>query len=212
LPSFVSTIARDLVVWVFVGLDLLAAVVEYASLVIPQAPPISIPSYVYWALPATGLIWASFRAYASAQESYGVKARQLERDRQFFDQLTDTLPSTATISWLRTYDFAAAFDLDWLSGLYQFMDKCRNPEFEFIDKELEELKVALFSAADQFAALVGKETFPLNTPSRLLNRIPQEISHSDPQRFQVIGRSINDAARQVVSAYDRLVKRARRKL
>lgn len=212
IRDFLAAMLKEFVLWVFIGLDFVGLIIQYAPLISSRPTTIAIPVAIYIALPMIGIIWASFRVYSAVRFFDDPKLRQLERDRVILGEFMDLLPSSGSISWLRDYDFSSTFDVEWLSQIHDFENRCRRPEFEFIDEELETLKLDLLTKCEEFSDLIGQETFPVHIPNRRLNRIPEEMSYQDPEKFRSIRKRINDSASALVNAFDNLVKKARRKL
>lgn len=141
-------------------------------------------------------------------------ARHKERDQQVFDEISKVLPNHGTINWLREYDFGSAFRYGWLRDLRRFEEKLNDPSFEFLDAELEKLRITLQEKVSEFNQVIGSETFPTHPIGKddMVGRIPYEMSYESTERFKKIQDRINGLAEEIVKIYDDLVRQARRKL
>ena len=213
LLEYTGAVLKKTVLWVFVSLDVIGVLVNYVPL-INKGNGFKPSPFLLWILPIVGFYGASFQVYSSLKKQILFEARQRERDLEVFQKLTDILPSGGSISLLRGHDFGGPFDLDQLEDLTEFINTCRNPEFEFIDEELESLKQDLLHYVGAFRQIIGRETFPISTPNpdRHLNRIPIEMIQQNPERYHAIENELNDLADKIVKTYDNLIRRGRRKL
>ncbi|MCA9460173.1 MAG: HNH endonuclease [Nanoarchaeota archaeon] len=139
------------------------------------------------------------------------KKEVIETDIKVFDKLTKILPWNGTIEFLRTNNFAGfSFELSKLNDIDEFLYYCQNPAFEFIDPDLEGLRVELFSNCKLFRNFISTKTFPTNNVDR--NSIPEEWEISEPERFNEAVNLIHEASDSICQAYDTLVQTATRKL
>ena len=103
-----------------------------------------------------------------------------------------------------------------MSALY-LLDELvnRGVEHEFVDDELEELRVTFVKAAREFLSFIGIYTYPLGLSDRnvVLGHDERENPQS-PWRLQrdAAVKDLNESANTTAEAYDALVRRARRKL
>ena len=113
--------------------------------------------------------------------------------------------------FIRHNNFAGfSFGLDRLNDLYEFIHECESPSFEFIDPDLEGLRVALRGYIQEFTSLVAFETFPTNTVG--WNEVPEEWDDEQPERFEKVVNGLHDTAEGACDSYDALVRLATRKL
>ncbi len=83
-----------------------------------------------------------------------------EKDRELLKEILELLPSGGdTISFLREQDFGGDFERKHLRVLDRLWLERKRPDFFFLDKRLEILRVQLFQELSNFHALIGKETF-----------------------------------------------------
>jgi hypothetical protein len=121
-------------------------------------------------------------------------------------------------SMLREYDFGGgSFYLSTLDPLQELVN--RGVEHEFVDNELEGLRVTFVQAAIEFLKFMGQYTNSLGSSDRSVVFGHEELG-GDPQDPHAPWRTereaaiehLNSSATTTADAYDALVRRARRKL
>ena len=212
--KYARAMIREWGLWVFFGLDAIGLVIVYAPLIAGRDALISIPPVIFWLLPVLGVFWAGYRVFASTYALADPATIHRVRDREVVEELKTALPTSGSVRWLRDYDFGSSFNTKWLEDLHRFNDKSDDPNFEFIDTELEKLRVSLHEKCTKFIQTVGAETEHVKDDGEggHIIRIPYEMSYKDRERFQQIRARINGLADDVVKTYDELVRGARRKL
>jgi hypothetical protein len=142
----------------------------------------------------------------------------IETDRAQLAHLVATMTGYPTLTYsnmLRYHDFGNSFrdsDLDPLREL-----ACRGVEHEFIDHELEELRITFVKAVREFQSFLGKYTEPLgHSDDRyvVFGHYDELENPSSPLllKREAAIKDLNESATVVADAYDVLVRRARRKL
>src|ERR1035438_7807578 len=79
-------------------------------------------------------------------------------DRMALDEILKSLPSNV-IDWLAKQDFGGSFWQNDLLPIRDFNNKHSGPEFEFLDAELEKLRLAMIESIDLFASSIAQYTF-----------------------------------------------------
>ena len=139
------------------------------------------------------------------------RAEILDTDKKVYLALIKFLPWDGSINFLRKNNFAGwTFKLKELDDLDEFIYNCKNPAFEFIDPDLEALRVKLLEKTNRCLSLIAKHTFPTNTPG--FNAVPEEWEIEQPERFYDVIKEIHEANDNVCESYDELVRTATRKL
>jgi len=143
----------------------------------------------------------------------------IETDRAQLADLVATMTVNANrypspYYMLREHDFGGgSFHLSALDRLYELAN--RGVEHEFVDDELERLRITFVKAAREFLSFIGEYTYPLGSTDRnvVLGHDEREDpdSHWRPAREAAI-EALNESATATAEAYDALVRRARRKL
>jgi len=140
----------------------------------------------------------------------------IETDRaQLANLIAKMTVNPKTYSALRLFDFGVgSFYLSDFDPLYEIAD-CRAAEHEFVDDELEGLRIILVNTAREFLSFIGEYTYPLGAGPR--NVVIGHDEREDPRAPRRLEREaaikdLNEAATATAEAYDALVRRARRKL
>ncbi len=114
---------------------------------------------------------------------------------------------------LRDHDFLIDYRADSLTPLNRFIEKWDDPNFEFIDSELEAAKLALLKAAEAAAMQIAVETVPNDHIEGLRTVYPfDQGGKGMPDHVRESAQRANAAARSLVAPYDDFVRLATRKL
>jgi hypothetical protein len=133
----------------------------------------------------------------------------IKLDRQVFEKIrTKLLPQTGSIYFLRHNNFAGfSFDTDNIDDLDNFEHECINSDFEFLNPDLEKIKLELLSTVTHFTEQIGLETFPTNNGRQT---VPPEWELEQPERFWEVVNDFHKTKFQICDKYDELIKLARR--
>ncbi|MFA5367202.1 MAG: HNH endonuclease signature motif containing protein [Dehalococcoidia bacterium] len=152
--------------------------------------------------------------YQQVIKSGGIITRPeyTEMDRKLFDKIRTTLSSDDAIRFLRNNNYAGfSFERSKHYQLYEFMHKCVNPEFEFIDADLESLKVQLLGKINEFTNVISLNTFTVEGNTEYSWVIP-DWEFEQPERFWEIVNNLHSLAQDICDTYDNLIRLGRRKL
>ena len=128
-------------------------------------------------------------------------------------EITEALPE-GDMEWLHTKDFGSSVRWSMVEFVEHYMWMPEVPAREFLDPELEKLRLDLRQAADCFLDLLARYT---NARDQVegFRRIPDQRdehgNYSDAPFFRK-QREINKAADQLFETYQKLIRRARLKL
>jgi hypothetical protein len=135
-----------------------------------------------------------------------------EPDRQTLAALVDLMADSGSIDFLREHRFGGSFWWSRLDGIKKALYRS-GPEHEFIDQELEQLRTGFQTACSAFMNYVVTNTFVLNSSvSDAVHGIPPEWHFEERGRFDRAVKELDTAAKNLCSAYDKLVRVARKKL
>lgn len=154
--------------------------------------------------------------FGAASQSGGALDRpgDAELDRQTFLRLLRLLPWDGAISFARNHNFDHEFNLKHLEQLWAFEKESEDPAFEFLDSDLEALRVGLLSAVKVFTHDAARGTCRTERPGWA--GVPSEwirsASDEERERFRQAVRNLNALGTAVSKAYDGLVALGRRKL
>jgi hypothetical protein len=151
--------------------------------------------------------------YKKVDETIGINpssSSYISLDRKTYQRFTDLLKSDTIMLFLKQNDFGGGpfYDKDY-EPIYSFLKECELSEFEFIDTDLEGLRVELQELIVKLAKFIGHHTFSAG-PGR--QEIPPEWEHSEPDRFEQAINDLNSITDIIWIKYDSFVKLARRKL
>lgn len=126
-----------------------------------------------------------------------------------YSRLTEILQIKGVISYIRERA-GGVFFRSKLEPLHRYLDECRDPSFEFLDVDLEGVRAELSAGIEQYVEHVLNYTFALDRPDALY--VQPEMKHRDPDGYYKIINTLTNDERDVLKAYDALVRMARRKL
>jgi hypothetical protein len=160
------------------------------------------------------------RWYEKVKKSHGITANPdyVKIDQQVFLKLREILPSTGSMSFVRDHHYAQPYEIDVHDDLRDFERYCKNPEFEFLDADLEGLKTNLIEYIDEFLSALGQHAFVdprlafaeregtwCRIPKYFLNGLYNE-------KYLQEVTEVNKLADKVWEAYEALIRLGRRKL
>lgn len=137
--------------------------------------------------------------------------RKNQKDKEILDEIRGFLDDD-TMLVLRTQDFMGTFDWDHINGLKKFMMACERPDFIFLDKKLEKMRIQLLETITKFDQILGANSFRVDIVGSKEARIPKEWEFEQPEKFQSLRLEVNELANQACEIHAELVKKARQKL
>jgi hypothetical protein len=177
------------------------------------------------------------RWYKKVKDSSGITSNPdyLELDRQLFLEIREILPDTSgSIEFVRNGDYAGVFDTSAHVDFNGFQRRCESPDFEFMDMDLEGLRVRLAEQIDELLHLVGHNVFTLpgRTDVVMLRPPPEkdmdlvlglrDIAKDEQdlesriqkarQMHWEVAREANTLADRIWDTYKELIRLGRRKL
>ena len=157
------------------------------------------------------IIWRSIKRKPKAQQ-YSESHKVL--DYELLNKIkTELIPPTGSIAFLRENNFAGfAFRIDNLDDIYKFAHEFENPDFEFIDTDLNNILNNLKLHTKNFISLIGLNTWSISNHNINANTVPPEWETEQPERFWETVNKIHKEADGICSEYDQLIKTGRRKL
>ncbi|RCR70725.1 hypothetical protein [Larkinella punicea] len=135
----------------------------------------------------------------------------IKLDRQIFEKIrTELLPQTGAIYFLRHNNFAGfSFNTDSIEDLDNFEHECNKSDFEFLNPDLERMKIELLNSVDHFTGQIAVQTFPTNNGRQT---VPPEWEIEQPERFWEVVNDLHRTKFQICDKYDELIKLGRRVL
>jgi hypothetical protein len=135
---------------------------------------------------------------------------QAEVDKKILRDILEMVPSNGSIHFLRDFNFAGfSFDRERLESLDVFLRKRDGPEHEFLDPDLEMARGKFRKELDTALEILALSTF---VTERGFQSVPQDWEWENPKLFKDTVNEIHAAAKAAGSAYDELIRLARKKL
>lgn len=138
----------------------------------------------------------------------------VELDRKLFLKIREILPGKGgSISFMRNHSYTDPFPFKRHDDLQQYKLQCEDPEFEFIDSDIEVRKSQLTDAVKKFLAILGEVVFTSeNWVHNSKMAVYPDIKYTKPEIYYEAIDKVHGAANEVCSAYDDLVRLGRRKM
>jgi len=152
--------------------------------------------------------------YAKIKNGLGVVSRSetIATDTQIYQLITKILQWDECVDYVRSHQFAhEPFDRQLIKPLWDYQHYCNNPAVEFLDPDLESLRVMLLHHIDRFRAVVGQYTFP-HRELDYFNYVPDEWKTTKPELFDSVKEELHGSADAICETYTALTKLATRKL
>lgn len=178
--------------------------VESATVNVFHAPVYHAPQYQN-----NGQVGAMGDAASSTQGTSASSGR-LEEDRLTFTKFKKLLTRDGSMKFVEENNFAGfSFENTNMHEIWNFLGASKDPEFEFLDEELERSFGVLKTSLARFANEVAKNTFP-TTPG--WNSVPADFEYKCSDRFWQMVNDIHNAAAAATEAYTAFVRLSRKKL
>lgn len=147
---------------------------------------------------------------ASAASEHSEEAGYRSADRLTFAKFQQLLTREGSMRFVEENNFAGfSFQNTNMHEIWKFLNETRDPEFEFLDEELEQSFGALKYGLARFSDEVGTNTFPTDPG---FNSVPAEFEDRYAARFWQMVNDIHSAALEATAAYVAFIRLARRKL
>lgn len=141
--------------------------------------------------------------------SYGTDEEFREVDKKTYAKIKEFFNENMQY-FLSRFNFADNYFTDEvLDPLYKLNELCCDPEYEFLDSDLEMLKLNLNETVVEFVHNLAINTFPCG--SKMFS-VPSEWVDEQPERFEQVVKLLNDNASRVWEKYVDFIKVAKRKL
>jgi len=146
---------------------------------------------------------------ASPGSSYSEKSAEV--DKAVFALMKSLLKYETTIRFLDKHDFGAPFPHLHLEALDTFIEKMDDPACEFIDTDLEGMRVALIAGVNSFRVFASLNTWPA-FKNESYQTVPAEWKENQVERFDRVTDELHDLSHSAVVAYSDLVRECRKRL
>jgi hypothetical protein len=137
---------------------------------------------------------------------------QKEVDKELYLKLIEDFPSDGNvIFFLRDYDLHDSFDYNsYVSPLIKIYNKWKNPEYDFLEKELNLAKNSIFDKIEKFIYDINMNSYPCNGCQRI---IPPELGDWDlPKELTDKIKEMNILATEIYKEHQEFIKLCKSKL
>lgn len=157
----------------------------------------------------SSLIAAFFGAFGGTllNRYYSNIDRNNLRDRETLSRLKPFFVENGLYGYLKNHDFGESFDMNVISNLSRFTDYCNsNPDFKFINKELEKNRVKLLKSVKEFDYKLVSNSFDYgNGRDRIPN--PDYDDDVDFRKYWELRNDLNRLSLELTTSYDLLIDR-----
>jgi hypothetical protein len=134
----------------------------------------------------------------------------LKVDQELFEEIKLHLDFGREIAFISDHNFGGSFRRKQLSGFVTFASRCRDPEFEFLDSDLEGIRAKLAAAVEVFLGHVGEYTFSQDPKHQILG-VEKDWAFKNPRKLDEAVEALNGSSTAIATAYGDLVRACRRK-
>lgn len=140
----------------------------------------------------------------------------IDLDRKLFLKFKKMLLVTGgSIQFMRNHSYGTSWLMKAHDDLKAYSRECQNPDFEFIDLDLETRRCEFTRSVERFLDVLLRVSFPtyrwIANYSEEIAVFP-EVKYSKPEKYCEALNDIEESASDVCSAYDDLIRLGRRKL
>lgn len=141
--------------------------------------------------------------------SFEYDDKTLALDIELFNRIrNELLPQEGTIYWLRHNNFAGfSFDVEKLEPLDDIEYENKKSDFEFLNPELEKIRLELLQEISTFTTLMAENTYP-NQNGR--QSVPADLETEDHVMFWEIVNEIHANKHRLCDKYDELIRMGRK--
>lgn len=139
----------------------------------------------------------------------------IELDRKLFLKIKKILPVTkGSISFIRNHVYTTPWFLEAHDDFKNYKFHCQNPEFEFIDLDLEIRKCQLTECIEKFLNTLLSVSFITDRCTEKYEEMAvyPDIKYTKPEIYYKAINDIHQTASEAGFAYDNLIRLGRRKL
>lgn len=140
------------------------------------------------------------------KEKYNEDSKNL--DIILFNRIrNEYLSADKEISWLREQNFNFGFNRNNALVFFDIHDKIgNNPNFEFLNTELETARKELFKNIENFNNNLSVLTFP---EGKFVQSVPKEWKFNFPEKYEKSAFKLNESRTKLIDSYDNLIRLGR---
>ena len=140
------------------------------------------------------------------------KIKNNELDKDVMKLIKELFPMQYAKYFFEFFDFGSGkFPYDHIERIQKFIDIENNPEYEFIDQDLEARKLKLLKEIKKLKNLLVEYASSVPGEGDMW-RVDKELKYRNPVRYQEVINDINELATNIWREYEFFVKIGRKKL
>lgn len=139
-----------------------------------------------------------------------ITAEYSKYDKTLYNKIRNIFSSPNLNYYLTEYDLGNDFDNHIFAPLMELEHIKNDPEYEFVDEEIEKYKLNLFRSVSNFLSYKSINTFPTNLGTQAIKT--WKNYNYDYSEKSFINQEFNDLASDIWQKYCELVKVCKRKL
>jgi hypothetical protein len=133
---------------------------------------------------------------------------KVKKDKKVLEKFDEIIPYSV-MDFIHHHDFSETFRNNIFINISKLIGESENPDFFFLDKQLEKIKQEFISKMKEFNQILGMNSGPIKNGE--LSGIPIEFDSITKEEGLIILK-VNSLADELFDIYSRLKKVARRKL
>ena len=144
------------------------------------------------------------------QNSFEYDNETLELDRKLFEKIRTEIMDENVALNLKNNSFSSyPFDIRDLDFIHDFTQQEKNPNFEFSNPNIENIKESLIKSLDELQDALSRNIFgtDIKHPTKTFIGIPKEWDYEKIEKARI---SIENAEKSVFVNYEKLIKTGRR--
>lgn len=134
-----------------------------------------------------------------------------DKDKDTLARLDKYLPFE-TVKYIREHDFGGSFPNTIFDELRRFHEESKNPDFIFLNRELEKNRKKLVDLTQEFQNLIALNSFPVENPNLDYNKIPQSHEFPSDDKWLELMKKIHSLADDIFKTYSNIKQTARKKI
>lgn len=132
-------------------------------------------------------------------------------DSKILNEIKDVLYKSEVMYLMKYHDFNSVYERGLIDPLINYHEKSRNdPEFKFMDSELNALEIKLNNNVAGLLQTLGKYSQPLDVNPNF-STIPKDWELKNPELFEKAVSTSNSYADEISKTYEKLISLAREK-
>lgn len=190
--------------------DLVAAIAPYLVLAITIAIPIII--FVGRNYVEKRINYHYSKLLEDYKQEFILENQKINSDSSLYKLFNKDLPYDRSIQYLKETEFHGSFEWKKLRDLDSFCEKWNEPQFYFLDKEIDNFRILIITCYRSFKSLLASKSGVEESGNPRYFSIYPEFEHNNGKEYEAFVDKVHEKADEVVAAYNNLVVLARKRL